>query len=390
MHAPIRLTLHTEWRPLATLEPLASEWRSLAARAIEPNVFYGPDFALAAAPVLGADAGAVLVWSSAGRLLGFFPARIERRHGPFARTLTGWVNAFGPLGLPLVDSAEAEKVIAAWLDHLAKDTGAPAVLLMPLLPQEGPFSEAFARVVAMRGLQIVHFDRHARAILEPGEHREDYVERSVPAKTRKELARKQRRLAELGELTHETAKTLDEVTKVLPEFFALEASGWKGRVGTAAAQDAGVRGFVEKAIDDLASEGKVRIDIVRLDGKPVAATLVLTSGDTAWGWKIAYDESRARYSPAVQLILELTHILLKDRGIRRIDSSATPDHPMIDHFWRERLTLSDCMIALRPGSSLWLASRLEAARRGVIAVAKRLRDGWRARKIRRARAASAE
>ena len=43
----------------------ASEWRDLAARALEPNVFYDPAFALAAAPVFGADAGAVLVWSKA-------------------------------------------------------------------------------------------------------------------------------------------------------------------------------------------------------------------------------------------------------------------------------------------------------------------------------------
>ena len=43
------------------------EWRDLARRALEPNVFYDPAFALAAAPVFGADAGAVLVWSKTCR-----------------------------------------------------------------------------------------------------------------------------------------------------------------------------------------------------------------------------------------------------------------------------------------------------------------------------------
>ena len=68
-----------EWRPLAELEPIAAQWRALAARALEPNVFYEPAFALAAAPVFGREAGAVLVWSAGSprRLLGFFPARIE-------------------------------------------------------------------------------------------------------------------------------------------------------------------------------------------------------------------------------------------------------------------------------------------------------------------------
>ncbi len=73
-----------EWRWLAELIPIASEWRALAAGALEPNVFYDPGFALAAASVFGNDVGAVLVWSgtSPRRLLGFFPARvIERRYG---------------------------------------------------------------------------------------------------------------------------------------------------------------------------------------------------------------------------------------------------------------------------------------------------------------------
>ena len=73
--------LATEWRPLEQLEAIAGEWRELAERALEPNVFYEPAFALPAARVFGRDAGAVLVWSQTQprRLLGFFPARIERR-----------------------------------------------------------------------------------------------------------------------------------------------------------------------------------------------------------------------------------------------------------------------------------------------------------------------
>ena len=43
-----------EWRPLTGLEPIAPQWRELAARALEPNVFYEAAFALPAAPVFGA------------------------------------------------------------------------------------------------------------------------------------------------------------------------------------------------------------------------------------------------------------------------------------------------------------------------------------------------
>ena len=68
-----------EWRDFAQLAAIAGEWRELAANVLEPNAFYEPAFALAAAPVFGRGAGAVLVWSASAprRLLGFFPARID-------------------------------------------------------------------------------------------------------------------------------------------------------------------------------------------------------------------------------------------------------------------------------------------------------------------------
>ena len=75
--APRRVAAaRAEWKPLAALAEVRAEWRDLVARALEPNVFYDPAFALPAARVFGADVGAVLVWSkTAPRLIGLFPAR---------------------------------------------------------------------------------------------------------------------------------------------------------------------------------------------------------------------------------------------------------------------------------------------------------------------------
>ena len=364
-NAPLR----AEWRPLAGLAAIVSQWRSLAERAIEPNIFYEPSFALAAAPAFGADAGALLVWS-AERLVGLFPARIERRYGPVPRVLTGWVHPYAPLGLPLADRDAAEPAITAWLGQLAGDKRIPDVLLMPFLPQAGAFAAAFERVIARQGMQTMRFGVHARAFLEPGAGREDYLRRAVSPKARKELSRKRRRMEETGALTQEAVTAPADIGKAVADFLALEASGWKGRAGTAALMHDNIRRFIEKAVVDLAADGKARADLLRVDGKLAAATLILTSGDTAWGWKIAYDESYARFSPAVQLVLDLTQTLLADPAIRRADSCATPEHPMIDHLWRERLPLADCMIALRPGSTFQMACRLEALRRSAIATAK--------------------
>lgn len=99
---------------------------------------------------------------------------------------------------------------------------------------------------------------------------------------------------------------------------------------------------------DLAHGGQVRAARLMVAGRPVAAGLALTSGDTAWFWKIAYDETFSRASPGVQLALDLTRALAADPAIRRVDSCATPDHPMIDHIWRERLAMADYLVTVVP------------------------------------------
>src|SRR5205807_382008 len=223
---------------------------------------------LAAAPVFGADVGAVLVWSKAvpQRLIGLFPLRIERRYGVLA-TLTGWTHPYAPFGVPLVDRDEADAAIGAFLDHVEAEPRLPKLVLLPLI---------------------------------------------APA---------------------------------LADYLMLEASGWKGRAGTAARQNAEMLHFVQSAIAALAAEGRVRIDRLTRGPTPLAAAITLRAGDCAWFWKIAYDEDAARASPGVQLSLDLTHNLLADASIGQTDSCATADHPMIDHLWRERLALTDLLIA---------------------------------------------
>jgi CelD/BcsL family acetyltransferase involved in cellulose biosynthesis len=377
VHAPLDPLLRTQWRPLASLADDAAAWRELAARVLEPNVFYEPSFALAAAPVFAQDAGALLVSSAAGRLLGLFPMRIERRRYGFPPAmLVGFVHAYAPLGTPLVDRDHADAVFDAFFNHLERDEAMPPLLLLPLLPEHGLFSSAFERALSRRALRRARFGRHRRAQLIPGAERAHYIEQAVSPKLRKELNRKRRRLAEMGEVRHQTMTEPAAMTKASGYFLDLEAGGWKGRAGTAAANDPRIRAFLQNALAGLSAEGKARGDVLSVDARPVAASIVLRSGAIAWNWKIAYDENYARFSPGVQLTLDLTDSFLADESIARIDSCATADHPMIDHLWRERLALCDHLIGLaRAGAPVFvLACGLEWARRALIFTAKRIRD----------------
>jgi CelD/BcsL family acetyltransferase involved in cellulose biosynthesis len=213
--------------------------------------------------------------------------------------------------------------------------------------------------------------------LEPGSDRVGYVERAVGPKRRKELRRQRRRLAERGPLSFAMASAPDQVAAALADFLALEAAGWKGRAGTAMAQDADLRRFVETAIGALAARGAVRVARLSCRSRPIACVLCLASANVAWSWKVAYDENFAAFSPGVQAFLDLTEALLADDQLTCVDSCAVEDHPMIDHLWRERLAFADWLIGLRGGTAFAFACRLEAARRTLHGLARRLRGAVR-------------
>jgi CelD/BcsL family acetyltransferase involved in cellulose biosynthesis len=377
MHAPLSPAVRVEWRTLAALGDVADQWRALAGRALEPNVFYGPAFLPAATPVFGSGAGAALAWLG-GRLIGLFPGRIERR-GPLSR-VAGWTHPFAPLGTPLLDREQPEQAIAAWLDHFGADPGMPDLLLLPLAPEQGAFAAALEVVLARSGRRQAQFARHGRAVLNPGAQRDGYLELAMSGGKRKELRRQRRRLEEFAPVTFTSTQAPAEIDTALKDFLVIEASGWKGLAGTAAVNDPAVHDFVRGAVACLAADGHARVDRMFLNGRAIAATVMLRAGDTAWLWKIAYSEGLGRYSPGVQLAVQVTEQVLAEPSIARVDSCAVAGHPMIDHIWRERLALCDRLIALRPGVLPFaLACKAERVARATVAAARTLRDRVRGR-----------
>lgn len=364
-----------EWRWFADLLAIADDWRDLAARVLEPNIFYEPGFALAAATVFGKDAGAVLIWSGAPRrLLGFFPAQLTtRRYGFRLPVLLGWTHPYGPLGTPLVERETAEPVIAAWLAYLAGNLALPGLVLLPLIAENEPFAAALGTILQRTPMPCADFARHHRALLAPQKERARYLENALSAHRHRELRRTGRRLADAGALLFTAVSEPEAVATAAEDFFALEARGWKGEVGTAAAHHDDICNFIRTALPALAAENKVAINRLLLDGRAIAAAITFFSGDTAWYWKTAYDESYARFAPGMLLSAALTEELADNPAIARTDSCAAPGNPMLDNIWGERLTLCNRLIAVRPGAPFARACRLEALRGVVIAAGKSIR-----------------
>jgi CelD/BcsL family acetyltransferase involved in cellulose biosynthesis len=374
MLAPAQ-NLIIERRLLASLADIVDPWRQLAERAIEPNVFYTPDFALAAAPALGRDVEAILVWSAERQLLGLLPfRRSSRRYGMKLPLLVGWTHPFAPLGVPLIDRDMTAEVAAACLAHIAGDARLPKLLLLPLLPDAGPVARALRAAAESQGGAHRAFGEHQRAALDLAAGRSRELDEVIGIKRMRESRRLRRRLGEAGRAEFSVARYPETIAPALQRFLVLESQGWKGAAGTALIQRDAHRRFAEAALGALAGRGKAMVAELGLDGREIASVILLRSGDRAWPWKIAYDEGMARFSPGLQAMTDLTAALIADDTIRFVDSCAVPNHPLIDHLWRDRLAMADLMIGPRPGGNFALACRMETMHRDAIARARKLRD----------------
>lgn len=86
------------------------------------------------------------------------------------------------------------------------------------------------------------------------------------------------------------------------EFIDLEASGWKGREGSAIKCSKELMGFYQTLSKKLARSGFLRWEFLRNEsGITLAANLSIQFGSTVTIWKLAYDEEYNRFSPGSQL-----------------------------------------------------------------------------------------
>jgi CelD/BcsL family acetyltransferase involved in cellulose biosynthesis len=340
--------------PLTTI--VASQWRELAERAAEPNGYYLPDWELAVnasargrmdASALAAWSDASLVQDGAARLVGLIPAISLWRAYKIPLPALVSADPYGTLCTPLLDREGANEA-AARLMLGARQAGAHALVLHDVA-LDGAAMKAFNEVLRQGGMRPRVLQSHVRACLDATRDADELLHDALGAKKLKELRRQRNRLAEHGAIGFEVARTPEDVAAAVESFLTLEARGWKARRGTALMQDEGDAKFIRRATAALAERRQCEIVTLRTAKTPVAAAVVLRHRDRAFYFKLGVDERFAKFSPGVQLTLDLTRHLCADPAISMADSTASADHPMINPIWRGRLAIGDVLIPLRPG-----------------------------------------
>jgi CelD/BcsL family acetyltransferase involved in cellulose biosynthesis len=339
-------TPHLGAVPLGTVR--AEQWRALAERAVEPNGYYLREWALA---VNGSAqkrerTSALAAHNAATRALtGLIP--VISAWSAYRLPLPALVSAdpFRSLDTPLLDQDHPVEAAAALLDQ-ACQSGAHALILR-LVPLEGPAMKAFGRALDANGLRPRVLQSYSRACLDATQDAETLLRDALGSKKLKELRRLRHRLGDLGEVRFEVASRADDIERAFDGFLALEASGWKGKAGTAMAQHADDAARMRHAMIELAARGQCEVVTLSAGTTAVAAGIVLRHQDRAFFFKIGIDERFAKFSPGVQLTLDLTRHLCADPRIAMADSTASAEHPMINPIWRGRLTIGDVLLPLR-------------------------------------------
>ncbi len=331
--------------PASLVNVPVDAWRRLEARAIEPNGYYLADWELAvnASAESLTDVSALTAWHD-GSLIGLLPVVSFRRVHRLPLPVLVNADAYGTLSTPLLDRDAAQEAAAA-LFAQGRQSGARAIVFHNA-SLEGPAMAAIRDVLAKDGLSPRVITSHVRASLDATRDSEDVLRDGLGPKKLKELRRQRNRLAEHGEVTFHVARTPDEVASTLDTFLALEASGWKGKRGTALQQRAGDETFIRRATIALAARGQCEIVTLKVGEAAIASGVMIRHLDRAYYFKIGIDERFAKYSPGVQLTLDVTRHLCADPAIASADSTAAPGHPMIDPIWRERLTIGDVVLPL--------------------------------------------
>ncbi len=202
-------------------------------------------------------------------------------------------------------------------------------------------------------------------MLAPGEDdgaaRERYLDH-LSGNRKRRLRRARRRLEADGPVTFDILASAAEMPAALDAHIALEASSWKGRLGTALAQQPLEAAFLRRAVAALAAEGRIRIARLHRDNRLVASIILPLAGREACVLKVAHDETDPAAAPGVQLVHRLTEAVLAGSEIARIDSCAPPGFALATLFWQERRPIAHLLVEAGQDPLFPLAQRLEGAR----------------------------
>jgi CelD/BcsL family acetyltransferase involved in cellulose biosynthesis len=290
---------------------LANEWDELVDR-VGASPFLRPGWFDLWQRSFGDSTTRVLVLRRSGRLVGVLPLQARRR------VLQSMTNDHTPAFEPLAEDDEActELAVAAFALR-------PNRITLDYLEAEGPGLRALRRVGFDNRYLIAVRDWERPPYVSVAGSWEEY-ERGIDGKLRRDLARRTRRLGDLGAVSVEVADGTGDLQTLLEEGFALETSGWKDARGTAIVSRPETRSFYTGLADWGRGRTILRLSFLRLDGRALAFQFGLEDRGTYYFVKGGYDDAYTQFAPAKLLVRALLKRAF-DEGLNRFEFLGPPE-----------------------------------------------------------------
>ena len=352
----------------AQLARYAADWEALAESVGEPNPFYERWMFEPALAAFGKDRRLIFVFIFASEnndpsarplLCGFFPLDLSKRYDGLGRplplkTVSLWKHKYCYLCTPLVRDGYATETVEAffaWLDGFAHG----AALMDFRYLAEGPFHHALAEYLQHTERPHYQAQSFTRALLTERNDASVYLREALSREHRKDLRRKERRLAESGAVEYAAMSAEDDPRAWIAEYLEVEDLSWKGKQGCALSSTPGEREFFEGIALAAFARGRLMMLTLRAAGRAVACKCNFIAGRGAYAFKIAFDERDAASSPGILLEVENIRRLHASEKLEWMDSCANPHNEMINRLWLDRLPVQSIAVS--------------AGRRGPLAVA---------------------
>lgn len=314
----------------------------------EQNIFNQPAFLRPALKHFATDdCGLITTGGSAPDFL--MPFQIVRAGLGLRKTICSWGHLYATQGTPLISAQSLPYILEQVLTSLPQHE-LPETLLLSDINLDAPFAKALKKLVESKKLPLKIIRQQARPVLCNGTDAETYLTKAIGKNHRREYRRLWRRLSETGNLTYNIIADKPAIINAFNDFLSLEAAGWKGTSGTAFLSKQVDADFARETINAMAEHDLVRIHTLELDNKIIASLVVFISGDQAWTWKTAYDETLKAYSPGVLLMIKVLKNHLENPALRTTDSCAIPDHPVMSRLFHERERFGTIILGLTPQS----------------------------------------
>jgi CelD/BcsL family acetyltransferase involved in cellulose biosynthesis len=302
------------------LEAIAPEWEALAREASLEHPFLTHDWVSAWWEAFsGGRALNVLVVRDAGRAIAIAPLMRGRVRfcGLPLTSLETIGNDHTPRGGFLVAPGRRDAWETLW-EVLSRRGRGFDLLLLRQLPAGSPTLESMTSLGRGAGWLEGRWHSSESPHLHPaGTGFSQYLE-SLTAKHRAYLRNKERRAQKLGEVVVETITSEADLEQALADGVRIEASGWKGEVGSAIGSEEETLRFYSLFARRAARRDWLRLHFLRVGDRRVAFDYTIAYGPRRFMIKSGYDAEFAPISPSSLLVQSVLKRAF-ERGVEDFD-----------------------------------------------------------------------